>query len=214
MQFNFFKKKKELSKNTESEVAIYYPYIDFNDANLIKTAALYWDEIQTIVPANYRNPYQYPISKEAFDNKFLKPYIVSGDDDKEVEQTVNEFIDDIQQPQIQKHLSELIAQDKQHDHEGITRIHIDKLGVGCIRHLAEAIKQKLKEDKDGFIELPRIIGDAYMSRLVSVIANHNNVAPLTNISSFHNVVIDRYINYDNSSRKTQAELAKLSLQTF
>jgi hypothetical protein len=49
-----------------------------------------------------------------------------------------------------------------------------------------------------------------MARLASVIAEKDKSFPLTNLSSFQDILIDRYIDYEKPS---QSELAKLSLQT-
>ena len=34
-----------------------YPYIDIRDANWLRSAVLFWDEIQTIAPTSIHNPY-------------------------------------------------------------------------------------------------------------------------------------------------------------
>ena len=37
--------------------SLYYPWIDIRDEAWIKNAALYWNEIQTIVPSSIEAPY-------------------------------------------------------------------------------------------------------------------------------------------------------------
>lgn len=37
--------------------ALYYPTIDIPEEGWLKSAILYWDEIQTIVPSSFQNPY-------------------------------------------------------------------------------------------------------------------------------------------------------------
>jgi hypothetical protein len=54
---------RDWGMDSEKDVALYYPYIDIDDAGLIKTAALYWDELQTIVPET--------AIESLFDEKYL-----------------------------------------------------------------------------------------------------------------------------------------------
>ncbi len=37
--------------------SLYYPWIDIREDSWIKNAALYWNEIQTIVPRSIESPY-------------------------------------------------------------------------------------------------------------------------------------------------------------
>lgn len=45
---------------SELRTALYYPYIDIDDPQWLRTAILFWDEIQTIVPSEIVNPYTNP----------------------------------------------------------------------------------------------------------------------------------------------------------
>ena len=92
--------------DNEKEIVLYYPYIDIDDASLIKTAALYWDEIQTIVPydeyeyydkhgslpSNGLDPYATPISKEAKAAGFLKPRFVNPEDESDFDMYGDEAV--------------------------------------------------------------------------------------------------------------------------
>ena len=85
------------------EIALYYPYIDITDPALIKTAALYWDKIQTIVPRSIDNPFNRACSREAYKENFLEERYVDPHDEA-VESAGLEFIEDINNEPIQKHL--------------------------------------------------------------------------------------------------------------
>jgi hypothetical protein len=66
--------------------ALYYPTIDIRSEDWLKTAVLFWDEINTIVPASLNAPYQTHSTQFLSDMGFLKPLRVNPNDD---------FIDEI-----------------------------------------------------------------------------------------------------------------------
>lgn len=45
---------------TDFGTALYYPYLDIEDARWLRTAILFWDRIQTIVPTDISDPYKNP----------------------------------------------------------------------------------------------------------------------------------------------------------
>ena len=49
--------------------ALYYPTIDIQNENWLKTAILFWDEINTIVPESIREPYQLDSTKYLADEE-------------------------------------------------------------------------------------------------------------------------------------------------
>jgi hypothetical protein len=53
--------------------ALYYPHIEIEDDGWLKTAFLYWDEIQTIVPASMDEPYRTKTSCELYHAGALSP---------------------------------------------------------------------------------------------------------------------------------------------
>ncbi len=53
--------------------ALYYPHIDIRDANWLRSAVLFWDEIQTIAPTSIRTPYQEADSKICEQEGYLRP---------------------------------------------------------------------------------------------------------------------------------------------
>ncbi len=58
--------------------ALYYPTIDIKDEGWLKNAMLYWNEIHTIVPSAYRNPYQTRTAREFADAGLLLPLKVQS----------------------------------------------------------------------------------------------------------------------------------------
>ncbi|RKY25062.1 MAG: hypothetical protein DRP62_02225 [Planctomycetota bacterium] len=193
---------------SKKEIALYYPYIDIDDGGLIKTAALYWDELQTIVPESVLCPYESPISREATDSGFLKPRKVNPEDES-VKKTGDEFCADIEQDNIKQNVITGIRKVKR---KRFSRIHFEKWAPDSLFKVWQAIKNDipLSPDIDDYVIFPEPLGNAYMSRLASVIAQKDKTTPLTNLPAFQDILIDRFINYEE---ETQAELAKLSLQT-
>ncbi|MEZ5986049.1 MAG: hypothetical protein R3B94_08870 [Hyphomonas sp.] len=53
--------------------ALYYPHIDIQDPVWLRSAILYWDDIQTIVPSAIENPYVSADTRVCFNEGYLKP---------------------------------------------------------------------------------------------------------------------------------------------
>ena len=74
--------------------ALYYPTIDIRNWDLTKSAALFWDNIQTIVPETMGNPYEERITRVLSDEGVLTPYHVNPDLDivRDLTSEVTEFV--------------------------------------------------------------------------------------------------------------------------
>lgn len=64
--------------------ALYYPTIDIQNTNWLKTAILFWDSISTIVPESLNQPYKRPDTQYLADIGFLRPLFVNSDDESVV----------------------------------------------------------------------------------------------------------------------------------
>ncbi|AXX97702.1 DUF6236 family protein [Profundibacter amoris] len=53
--------------------ALYFPHIDIHDPAWLRSAILFWDEIQTIAPSAIEKPYQNEDSRACFEEGYLKP---------------------------------------------------------------------------------------------------------------------------------------------
>lgn len=53
--------------------ALYYPHIDIRDGEWLRSAVLFWDKIQTIVPTSIPKPYQEPDSRICEQEGYLDP---------------------------------------------------------------------------------------------------------------------------------------------
>jgi len=198
--------------SSEKEVAIYHPYIDLTNGELIKTAALYWDELQTIVPESIREPYQSNLSKEAYRRGFLSPRIVHEGDDA-VRKTGKEFAADIQQESVREHIIAIIRKTKR---KRFTKIHFEKWNREHLFTVWATLRDEipLSPTRNNSLLFPAPIGDAYMTRLASAVAQHDKAVPLTDLPSSHNILIDRFVDYGHTLAEAQAILAKISLQAI
>ena len=71
--------------------SIYYPWIEVRDTGWLRTACLYWDVIQTIVPQSIGRPYEDADSRDLEDDGVLQPFYVAPDLDV-VEDITDDFI--------------------------------------------------------------------------------------------------------------------------
>lgn len=60
--------------------ALYYPTIDIQNTDWLKTAVLFWDSISTIVPESLSNPYKERDTQYLSDIGFLCPLYVNSND--------------------------------------------------------------------------------------------------------------------------------------
>lgn len=220
--------------DNEKEIALYYPYIDIYDASLMKTAALYWDEIQTIVPydeyeyydkhgslpSNGPDPYATPISKEAKDAGFLKPRFVNPEDES-VKKAGREIITDIRKtPEIKTKIKEMIkkpVRPSQRIRPKFSKLSMSKIDVNHLLSLAFEFKEAgihISPADNNYVIVPTAFSDTYMSMLASIIATNDNSIPLTNVNLWHHAMLDRYVNYDQKRKANQSQLADLSLRTL
>ncbi|MFA5383678.1 MAG: DUF6236 family protein [Eubacteriales bacterium] len=75
--------------------ALFYPWIDIRDEAWLKSAMLYWENIQTIVPMTFKQPYTNRTAKEFYDEGLLLPfYVQSGMEDiKKLTDDVLKYLD-------------------------------------------------------------------------------------------------------------------------
>lgn len=214
--------------DSEIEVALYYPCIDIADDSLIKTAALYWDELQTIVTVPFTlcpvsregiedtySTYLSLISREANQAGFLKPRIVEKGDST-FEKAAAEFCRDIIQEYV-KHPMIAACQNIYNDRWML-------LPSGAMpSNYASILKTFVSYDEPNILRglfdqdrlaVPAALGNIYLCRLASIVAQKDNTVPLTSLSSCQDILANRFIDYSKERRQNQMELVKLSLQTI
>lgn len=53
--------------------ALYYPNIEIEDSAWLRSAILFWDEVQTIVPTSVRSPYRSKETRACYEEGYLRP---------------------------------------------------------------------------------------------------------------------------------------------
>jgi hypothetical protein len=112
--------------------ALYYPYIDINDPAWLRSAILFWDEVQTIVPTSVRNPYHGTDSKICYSEGYLRPLACDLHTDL-LEELGRRVIKLFDRPEWQRELIQSRGPPR------IALIHADKLGHQMKRNLEDLV---------------------------------------------------------------------------
>lgn len=198
----------------ESQIAIYHPYIDIDDGSLIKTAALYWDKLQTIVPESVYEPYQNKSSKEACELNFLEPRYISDYDD-EVLTAGNEFLEDIKQREIKTKLINIFKSQRVKNGK-YAQIHFEKFNPLILLQIRDELHTEIPFSpvNENTLIIPSVLMCAYLSRVATTLSLKDNSSPLTNAVDYQNILLDKYTSYEQEHRDNQCQLANLSLKTI
>ncbi len=108
--------------------ALYYPRIEVPDEAWLKTAALYWETIQTIVPASMDQPYSRPTDLELFDAKVLSPLHVHPQM-ASIARLAEKVIDYISSPQAERLLCDSGIDEYALVHPEYALLHPDKISA-------------------------------------------------------------------------------------
>ncbi|GHT36971.1 hypothetical protein FACS189427_09350 [Planctomycetales bacterium] len=177
--------------------ALYYPTIDITNEDWLKTAVLFWDEINMIVPESINNPYRKISTQYLSDEGILKPLRVHSDMD-----TIEELTADTLNYLNTNEGFQLLTQS-----QGNTWIHMDKMPreireIGRIHpeKLPYAIRHQLERsfDNDGWLHTHSSFAIFYMTLLANKLCNDNSISLLT----------------DNIYSSNLADKAKLDNQIF
>jgi hypothetical protein len=159
--------------------ALYYPTIDITNEDWLKTAVLFWDEINTIVPESINNPYKEIATQYLSDEGILKPLHVCSDMD-----TIEELTADILNYLNTKEEFQLLTQS-----QGNSWIHLDKMPreiqeIGRIHpeKLSYEIRHQLESHfrhNDGWLRVNSSFAIFYMTLLANKLCNDNYISLLT-----------------------------------
>ena len=154
--------------------ALYYPWIDIKDEAWLKTAALYWDQIQTIVPASFESPYSSTVARILQDEGVLSPLHVNSDM-AEIEDLTDDVI---------KYLNSQVGmQFLTNANKETIHLHPEKL-PRAIRELRQIHPMKMpyllqdmlheygltRKGRQGFLEVDGEFGSFYMTLLATRLA--------------------------------------------
>ena len=167
--------------------ALFYPTIEIEDENWLKSSLLFWDEIRTIVPESIHSPYNNRTTAILSEREVIKPEIVNSDHHivRELSENVSEFLNTEEGFQLlypSSHVSRL------HNNK-ISRIHFEKLGERMIDSLPfhpdrmySTLFRKLayaRRDNDGFLLLNSAFVSYYMTLLANKICEESGLQLLT-----------------------------------
>lgn len=180
--------------------ALYYPTIDIRNDRWLKSAALFWNSIETIVPeAKKKNPYENRTAKEFYESGILRPHVVNPncDDVVGVEYDVMKFAKTKEGKKLMFRRStkessfnncknmigmqETEMEDRLIDEFAGFNIHVEKLPI----FLQEELKQY--RDKDGFVLTTAEFRDFYMTILSNSICRRNGLSLLTDRVMFNDL---------------------------
>jgi len=159
--------------------ALYYPTIDIGNWDWAKSVALFWDNIQTIVPESIKEPYSGNVTSILSDEGVLTPHFVSPD--MQVVQSLSEEV--INFLETNEGFDYLIKNSSQ-----TTTIHEDKLPRD-IRRLSTMHPEKLSHEirymldkgigQSDWIEVDTRFAGFYMSLLANKICEKERLVLLT-----------------------------------
>lgn len=161
--------------------ALYYPTIDIHNENWLKTAILYWDEINTIVPSSISNPYEQQVTQFLADEGVVRPLYVNSDMDliDGLADDVLNYLNSNEGYQVLIHPENGIALHPQklpREIRQFYRIHPEKMAHEIWYQLREYI------DRDGWLHVNGGFANFYMTLLTNRLCEHHGISPLTDNS--------------------------------
>lgn len=169
--------------------SLYYPWIDVQDEGWLKSASLYWDTIQTIVPETILRPYSTNTARHLENEGILVPFRVRSD----AEQIESLTQDVLMYLQSQEGLELLSGADRNR-----VNLHPDKL-PRSIRRLARLHPMKMsheirymlqnsglsRQTDGGFMEVDDRFASFYMTLLATRLSETIGAGLVTSSSLPH-----------------------------
>lgn len=199
--------------------ALYYPWIDIRDLDWLKSAALYWDRISTIVPRSIAAPYESIEAKALQEEGVLSPLRVEADM-PEVRQASQDFETHAHRPEAMAVLlppGVVMAEEDWEVRESRehTFLHPDKMDA----ELRSRLLQTRQAERAGrWLKVNRDAANCYMTILAGTLAQNRGLALLADEQRFEplaNLVRRgeaRAAGVPGARRMGEAALAHLSLQ--
>jgi hypothetical protein len=166
--------------------ALYYPHIDIPDEGWLKTAALYWENIQTIVPASIRRPYSSRTARELEEAQVLSAFNV--DPDMEIMERLAEKAGAyLESPEFERIMREngineyaLIHPEKlPREIREICEIHPEKPPY----ELQYRLRELMGGGKDGWMHVHPAFANFYMTLLATELSAGSGIGLLTDTPS-------------------------------
>lgn len=170
--------------------ALYYPYIEIKDERWLRSAALFWDAIRTIVPVSHHDPYSNDFARGLCDEGVLEPIRVSSDME-EVEELTEKVLDFLTDPasagvmfETDKNPTRRIHPEKMaHELRGLFRIHPEKLPYIIRSELERGLND------DGWFHVAPGFANFYMTLLASQLSQRLGLGLVTESSAADQLAI-------------------------
>lgn len=165
--------------------ALYYPWIDIRNEGWLKNALLYWEQVQTIVPASIEQPYSTKTAREFFDEGLLTPYYVESSM-QEIDKLTDNVLAYLESPEgaevlMSKEISELhfIHPDKlPNEIRDLVDIYPEKLPYEVQHRLRRAFSNN---QSNNWIPVDARFADFYMTLLATSLSEQTGAGLLTDI---------------------------------
>ena len=165
--------------------ALFYPTIEINDENWLKSTLLFWDEIRTIVPESINSPYNNRTTSILSEREILKPETVNPDHHivRELSENMLEFLNTEEGFQLLTASSPISRLHK----DKMSQIHSEKFGERMER-LLRMHPSKMSHDlryiledamDDGFLLVNSSFASYYMTLLANKICEDSGFQLLT-----------------------------------
>lgn len=162
--------------------ALYYPTIDIQNSDWAKSAVLFWDNIQTIVPESINTPYENRVSKILNDEGLLTPHFVNPDHNavRDLASDVTNFLETNEGFDFlvsgRDNGSSIHVEKLPRELKKFSRIHREKLPY--------AIKVLLEDQihRNGWLEVNSVFVGFYMTLLANKICERERLVLLTDNS--------------------------------
>lgn len=158
------------------EQALYYPWIDIDNSEWLKTAILYWDRISTIVPFGMECPYQNAETITLQMENVLVPYFINPDSQC-VQRAGKTFQTYLDSEEVQTFLTvPLMNNQERMLDQNLSRVYVEKLAYS-LRDKLNSLPRVL--DRGGYLELDNQTATYYMNLLAVEISQENKWGLLT-----------------------------------
>ncbi len=171
----------------EFSKALYYPSIDIDDERWLKSAVLFWNEINTIVPESISSPYNNYSTQYLYDEEIIKPIYLNNDHKyvRKVSSDFKRFLDSEEGLFLLKGSKDELVND--------AILYKDKMAPCLLRKLNSFVF-----DDEEFYHLDPALVSYYMTLLANSISEDKALALVSN--NLTNSKLTETIRFDNNTR--------------
>ena len=182
--------------------ALYYPTIDIEDSEWMKTAILFWDEINTIVPESISAPYKNSDSRFLYEEGILKPILLSPNDSvfQNFDQKIFKFSETNGALDFLQGESN-VENNPYGDSRAEFYLHRDKLPLMLQKRLTE----KMLIDGNGWVKVSDNFANYYMTLLATTLAKHKHRCLITDTNASYELSTSYSLGKISSAKQKIAE---------